>query len=452
MADKKLETTASVDGLQPVLPNQRSMKPKDYVMTFWSSGIIIQIMVIGLYLLPPSGVLNFQQVIVVGILSALICAACIAVNGDAGVRYGIPFIIQGRSCFGIKGSRIVAFIRSIPAVCWNGIGTWIGAQSIVVVTTQLFGFGNIWVSFVVVLVIQSVLAYKGINSIKIFNSIMSIVIFGMLIYFFYVVFATGKVNFASAMETKGSWGLPFLAGTLGAVANWTTVMVNSSDLTRHVFVAGGDSSVTKTNLLANAFGIIPPWMFMVLSGMFIGLATGASDPIEGLVQLSPSPAFGIILLIFIILAQVTSNLSLNILPPAMAFQDIFKLDWKKGVMLVAVLSVAVCPWVLYSSDYFFKFQNVYSSFLGPALGVMLADYYILRKKKVNLDLLYNEKGVYNYSHGFSTAGMIALVVSAVVAFFFLDYAWLVGFPLSMVLYLILKKMGIERKYEEEEKG
>ena len=74
MADKKIETTANIDGLQPVLPNQRSMKPKDYVMTFWASGIIIQIMVIGLYLLPPSGVLNFQQVIVVGILSALICA------------------------------------------------------------------------------------------------------------------------------------------------------------------------------------------------------------------------------------------------------------------------------------------------------------------------------------------------------------------------------------------
>ncbi|RGY97793.1 cytosine permease [Clostridium sp. AM58-1XD] len=443
--------SGNIDGLSPITEQQKTMKPMDYVMTFWSSGIIIQIMVIGLYLMPPSGGLNFQQVVMVGIISALICTSCIAINGDAGMRYGIPFIIQARSGFGIQGAKIVALIRSIPAICWNGIGTWIGAQSIVVVTDQLFGISNIWVSFIAILIIESWLAYKGVDSIKSFNSIMSVVIFCMLFYFFYIVFSTGKVDISSAMKAEGSWSWPFVAGIFGAVANWTTVMLNSSDLTRHVKVNGGSGAISRVNAFMNSFGIIPPWMFMVLSGVIIAIATGADDPIAGLVTLSPNPAFGIILLVFIILAQVTSNLSLNILPPALAFQDIFKIDWKKGVFVVGILSVAVCPWILYSSNYFFVFQNVYSSFLGPALGVMVADYYVMRKRKLNLELLYDVKGVYTYWNGFSCAGMIALIISAAVSFFFLSYAWAVGFPLAFVLYIILKKCGLERRYEEQER-
>ena len=148
---------------------------------------------------------------------------------------------------------------------------------------------------------------------------------------------------------------------------------------------------------------------MVLSGMLIGLATGAKDPIEGLVQLSPNPIFGIILLIFIILAQVTSNLTLNILPPALAIQDMFGLSWKNGIVIVGFLSVLTAPWLLFSSDYFFVFQNIYSCFLGPGLGVLIANYYFIQKQKLNLDLLYGKGNVYEYANGYSPAGMIALV-------------------------------------------
>lgn len=236
---------------------------------------------------------------------------------------------------------------------------------------------------------------------------------------------------------------------MGAAANFTTVVLSSSDLIRHIN-PGPKKKLVGSSMYANFFGIVPPWMFMVISGIIIGLASGATDPIEGLVELAPNPAFGIILLIFIIVAQITSNLTLNIMPPAIAVQEMFGLTWGKGVIVVGVLSVVSAPWILFSSDYFFVFQNIYSSFFGPATAVLIADYYIIRKRKINVDLLYDKEGVYNYVNGFSMAGIITLVVGAVVSFTFLDYSWLVGFPFSVVFYTLLKKSGIEKKFEAEE--
>jgi NCS1 family nucleobase:cation symporter-1 len=236
---------------------------------------------------------------------------------------------------------------------------------------------------------------------------------------------------------------------MGATANYTTIMLNASDIIRHI-KPRSQAHPGRDSAFANYFGIIPPWMFMFVSGIVIVLATGASEPIAGLVMLSPTPMFGVILLIFIILAQVTSNLTLNILPPALAFQDVFRINWKKGVILVAILSVAVCPWILFTSTYFFTFQNVYSCFLGPALGVMIADYYIIRKKKLNLSVLYDDKGIYTYRKGFSVAGMVSLGIGAIISGIFFNYSWLVGFPATVIIYTLLKRGGIEKAYEIKE--
>jgi len=445
MEDNK-NTKIDLDGINAIPMSHRTMSGMDYAMVFWSSTIIVQIMVIGLYILHPIGQLNFLQVIMVGLISSIILSFCMTYNGLPGIKYGIPFIVQARAGFGNNGARVIAFIRSIPAIAWNGIGCWIGAESLKVVTNQLFGVGNVWVYFFLILFLQSFLAYKGIKSIKWFDAAMSIVIFAMLFYFFFVVFKTGKVDISAGMQVKGNWTFAFWASVMGALANYTTAILNASDVMRHVKPKDPEKPI-RTSAFASFFGIIPPWMFMILSGMIIGLATGAKDPIEGLVQLAPNSAFGIILLLFIILAQVTSNLTLNILPPALAMQDIFKFSWKKGIIIVGFLSVLTCPWILFTSDYFFVFQNVYSCFLGPGFGVLIANYYIVNKQKYDLNLLYSNEA-YEFYKGYSPAAMIALVGGAVLAFFFMNYSWFVGFPTAFIIYVVLKKMGIESKYDE----
>jgi NCS1 family nucleobase:cation symporter-1 len=449
MKSTVVNSSIDLDGLNPIPFSHRTMSPMSYAMVFWSSTIIVQIMVIGLYLMPPHGTLNFIQTLVVGIVSGVIVSVMMVLNGDAGARYGIPYVIQARASFGVQGAKLTGIIRSIPAICWNGVCTWIGANALEVVTTRIFGWSHLWSYFIGLLILQAVLSYIGFKSIKWFDATMSIIIFIMLFYFFYVVFATGKVDFSKAMQNVGSWGLAFWAGVMGATANYTTVLLNSSDLIRHIDFKT-ERLIKGKNYFANMFGVIPPWMFMFFAGIIISLATGAQDPIDGLVTLAPSPAFGVLLLCFVILAQVTSNLTLNILPPALAFQEVFKIDWHKGIIVTTILSVLVCPWVLFTSEYFFVFQNIYSSFLGPILGVMISDYYFLRKKQLHIDALY-EGSKYQYVNGYSVLALISMVCGAIVSFIFLSYSWLIGFPFTLILYTILKKTcGAERKFEAEQ--
>lgn len=440
-----------LEGLSPIPITHRAMSPFSYATVMWSSTIIVQIMVIGLYLIPPHGRLNIVQTFIVGIISALIVSTMMALNGEPGLKYGIPFVIQTRAAFGTTGAKVVGFIRSMPAICWNGIASWIGAEALLVITKELFGFGNVWIYFIFVLVLQAILSWNGVVSIKWFDSIVSFLIFGLLAYFFIAAFATGKVDFTTALNFKGTWGLAFIAGIMGATANYTTVMLNISDLMRHVKPKSlKNKDVRAAGFFGNYVGVIPPWMVMFFSGIVISLATGATDPIQGLLQLAPNKFFGVLVMVFVVMAQVSSNLTEDIVPPAMAFQDVFKLTWRQGVVVVTVLSVLTFPWLLFSSKYFFVYQNIYSSFLGPILGVLIADYFVFRKRTYNLEELYDGEK-YQYKRGFSPLACITMICGAIVSFIFLNYSWLVGFPFSFFLYIILKRYTrLERKYEAEQ--
>ena len=447
----RAEKRVDLEGLNPVPFTHRTMTPFSYATVMWSSTIIVQIMVIGLYQMAPIGKLNFLQVMIAGIVSAVIVSLMMALNGEAGMKYGIPFVMQVRAAYGTKGAKVVGFIRSIPAICWNGIAAWIAAEALEVVTQELFGFSNVWVYFILVLVLQAVLSWNGVVSIKFFDALVSYVMIGMLLYFFITAFATGKVDFSEGMKTAGSWGLPWIAAVMGAIANYTTVLLNIGDLSRHIKPkAADDKSIRKASIHSQFLGVIPPWMIMFISGIIIALATGATDPIDGLMMLAPNKFFGIVVMLFIACAQISSNLTEDIVPPAMAFQDCFKTTWRQGVIIVTVLSVVTFPWVLFDSEYFFVFQNIYSSFLGPILGVLIADYFVFRKRTLNIKELYNGKA-YEYAGGFAPLAIITTLAGAVVSFIFLDYSWLVGFPFSFVFYIFLKKFTkAERKYEEEQ--
>jgi nucleobase:cation symporter-1, NCS1 family len=430
-----------LNGLDPISVSDRPMTLSTYVLSFWSTAIIIQVMAIGTFLL--QGGLNIYQVIAVGVISGILVAAFCTVNSFAGLKYGIPFIIQLRSSFGYRGAKVAYILRIVPAICWYGIGTWLGALAINQVMMTLFNLPEMkFPYFFFLTIVHIFLSYRGIKDITWFNATVATVICVILIYFFYLILVNGQLEFAKYTSTPGSWGWLFFGGISAAAANWATVMLNNSDLSRQLRPAKG-----KTSFLANFIGIIPPWISMVFIGLMIFVATGNDDPIAGLMALAPNPTFGIILMIFIILAQITSNLTTSVLPAALAFQDLFKVKWKTGVILSASLSAVTMPWVLFTSDWFFTFQNIYSSFLGPILGILLADYWIIRKGKLNLDDLYNqESGAYRYFKGFSITAMLSMILGAIISFSLLEVAWLVGLPSTFVIYILLKKVNLDAKF------
>lgn len=428
------------DSLLPVPAESRVFGPTSYVLMWWASLIVIQIFVLGANMMPPTGGLNIFQASVVLALAAVLVVAFFCINGTPGLKYGIPFAIQSRSAFGRRGAVVPTVLRILPAIAWYGVGSWIGALSINAVATTIFGFGNYTaVYFVLFTVVQTVIAWYGIKSIKVFDASMSVVIFAIMAYFLFVVVRREGVALEGAWLYEGSWGLPFWTALTAAVGILATVMLNISDLTRHLKPA-----TQKVSFFGHLLGVVPPWVFIFAMGVITATVAGQGDPVAGLMEVAPSAAIGIVLLVFIVLAQITTNLTINILPPTMVFQDIFNITWKQGTILTGVLSVVTFPWILLNSQWFFTFINFYAAFLGPILGIMVSDYWVVRKQRLSVEDLYADRGgAYWFRSGFSLAGYMTLIVASAVSLIFLNVSWFVGMPLAFVLHLALVKLGLD---------
>ncbi len=428
------------DGLRPIPSSGRIFSTGSYILMWWSSLIVIQAFVIGQGFLPPNGTMNIAQAFFVMLVAGLVAVVMFSLNGDAGNKYGIPYLIQSRASFGIRGSKIVEILRAVPALAWYGIGTWIAALSLDGILKTLAGFTAPWTVFtyfIALQALQTALAYGGIRTMKWFNVYGSLVIAAVMTYILVHIVSTHGFQIAESWQRAADWGPAFWAGLTTAIGILATVMLNISDMTRHL------STSSRANWLGHLFGVLPPWFFMLTLGIIAGASLGIWDPVQALMQLSPNPVVLVVLLAFILIAQFTTNLTINILPPALILMDTFKISWHKAVIVAGVLGILTCPWILLSNMQVFSgFILYYSALFGPVLGVMLADYYVVRKRQLVVEDLYATApgSPHWYQGGFKLAALVAVAVPGVVTMlWFLPVSWLVGLPAGFVLYLLLSR-------------
>lgn len=430
--------STSVQALAPVPEDKRIFGTISYTLMWWSSMIVIQAFVLGQGMLPPAGELNLIQALVVTFLAFLVILPVLfSLNAVPGLRMGIPYMVQCRPAFGFKGSYVAGAIRGIPAFFWYGIGSWIGASAITHLTNQFFGFGNIWVVFILFQIAQTFLAYYGIESIKWFETSMAVVIFIIMAYMLMTLVSHPSAGIKESWQHAGSWGMPFFLSLTAACGMIITTAVSISDFSRFL------TNKPSANWLGHVIGLFPPNFFIVILGILAAATSGIWDPVEALYSLAPSPLLGAILLIFIVLAQFTTNITNNIVAPAMTLIDIFKITWGRAVIITGVISILTCPWILLGSDNFFKFIAYYAAFLGPTLGILLADYYIVRKQQYNVEDLYKEQdGEYSYPRGYSKNGLISLVVGFIAAIMVFELSWIIGLLVSGIVYILLMRSAV----------
>ncbi len=434
------ESQNEPDSLRPISPDARIFSLGSYVLMWWSSLIVIQAFVLGQGFLPPNGSMNIFQAFLVMVLAVLVAVAMFSLNGAAGNKYGIPYLIQTRASFGVRGSKIVEFLRALPAIAWYGIGTWIAALSLDGILTTLADFtapSAKYIYFVALQAAQTVLAYGGIRTMKWFNVYGSLVIAAVMTYMLVHIVGTYGFQIEESWRRAADWGPAFWTGLTAAIGILATVMLNIGDMTRHLH------SSPRSNWLGHLFGVMPPWFFMLSLGIIAGASLGIWDPVQALMQLSPNPIALVILLAFILIAQFTTNLTINILPPALIFMDTFKIAWHQAVVVTGVLGILSCPWLLLANMQVFSgFILYYSALFGPILGVMLADYYVVRKRRLVVDDLYvaDATSKHWYQGGYKVAALVAVAVpSAITMIWFLPVSWLVGLPVGFVLYLLLNR-------------
>lgn len=420
----ELNKSSRRESLQPVPNDSRVFGLSTYIPFWISSMVVIQIFIVGQTFVPPNGSLNMFQAIVAACISAIIVALMFVVNSYPGMKYGIPFIVQARSPFGYIGARIASLIRVIPAVFWYGIGSWIGADAISYITESYWGWSVTPINFIMFLAVQTALAYFGIQAARWFNALLSVVVIGFLIYINVQLLSVGNLEVSASWQTAGSWGLPFYASITAAVGILLTGSINNADISRYL------KNSKRKNWIGHSAGIIPTFLLLVFTGILAAVVTGIWDPIQALVSVVPNPTVAVMMLIFIIVAQVTTNLTLNIIPPAMVLMETFNVRWGISTIIVGVLGIVTFPWVLLTNAVFNTFIGYYSAFLGPLLGILITDYYIVRKRKFAMSSLYETRTKYNW------LGLGSLVIGGAFGILFLPISWMVSLPISSFLYWI----------------
>ena len=443
IVENKEVNAALAETIKPeLLPTkERIMDRISYTAAFLGGCVSVGTFSMGASLI---GVLNMTQAIVAMIIGCLVIAVALVLIGNCGHKYGIPYTIQLRSSFGVSGVKIPGMLRAIPAIVWFGFQSWVGAGAINSCTKTLFGFDNLPVVFALFTILQVALSIKGFHGIKWMENISCIFILATLAYMFYVVKTKYGTEISETISgIEGTWGMPFWAGTTAFLGIYSTMIINGSDYAREV---KHDIGPFQTGTIY-AIAILPATLFMGLIGLMVSGATGNSDPVAVFSTTLDNKFLTIVTLLFIAFAQVTTNVLNNIVPPVYVLMDTFKITYKKAAILVGVLSVCTCPWVLVTEDSaagLALFTQIYSAFLGPIFAVMATDYYILRRRKLDLNVLYNTQGCFK---GVNLAAVIAILIGAVVSLFFVTISWYVSLiPTALSYYLLMKYMKVAEPF------
>jgi NCS1 family nucleobase:cation symporter-1 len=411
-----------------------------------------------------AGGMNWLQALLTIALGNIIVLVPMVLNAHAGTKYGIPFPVLARASFGTSGSNIPALLRAIVACGWFGIQTWIGGQAfnslIIIILPEwaVFSWGPI-IGFLLFWGMNVYFIVKGIDSIRWLESFgapfLLLVGIGLLAWAYVNAGGFGPIlSQPSKFKTAGEFWKFFIPSLTGMVGYWATVSLNIPDFTRY-------AKNQKSQMLGQAIGL-PPSM---IAFSFIGIAvTSATVVIYGeaiwdpvvLLSKFENPVVVAISLVSLIIATLTTNIAANVVSPANDFANLSPkhISFVKGGLITAVLGIMMMPWKLLSdySSYIFGWLVGYSSFLGPIAGILICDYFIIRKKYLNAKDLYDPEGEYAYTNGFNIKAIIALAAGVFIALIGLivpslvllyDYAWFVGFTAAFFLYRFLMIKSIK---------
>jgi NCS1 family nucleobase:cation symporter-1 len=226
---------------------------------------------------------------------------------------------------------------------------------------------------------------------------------------------------------------------------YSTMMLNVSDYSREL--EGGVKRGPLTTIYA--MSILPCTLFMGLIGLMVSGATGVADPIQVFSSAVDNKPLLIATLLFITFAQVTTNVLNNVVPPTYVLMDVFKLSFRSSAIIVGLLAFGTFPWELVKDESAAGLQlfvQTYSAFLGPIFAVLVVDYYIIRRRNLNLSKLYDENGPYR---GVNYAGIVASLVGAAVALGFSSVSWYASLiPAGLSYWLLMNNWGACRRFLE----
>ena len=405
-----------------------------------------------------AGGMSWKQAIGTILLGNLIVLIPMILNAHAGTKYGIPFPVYVRASFGVRGANVPAVLRALVACGWFGIQAWIGGQAIYSMLSVLWPSsanhaGVSWACFFAFWLMNIAVIWRGIETIKFLEGVGAPFMLGVgLVLLWWITRRAGGLgpvlSTPSKFKTTGEFFRFFVPSLTGMVGFWATVALNIPDFTRY-------AKSQKAQMMGQALGL--PTAMTLYS--FIGVAvTSASVVLFGQAIWNPvallgrfhEPVIASIALVALLVATLNTNVAANVVSPSNDFSNLNPrlISFRTGGLITGVVGILMMPWKLLTdfNSYIFGWLVGYSALLGPIAGIMIADYFIVRSRTLNLTALYERGGIYEYSRGFNWCAMTALGLGVATALIGLllpslrwlyDYAWFVGFVISAGAYCLL---------------
>ncbi|MEO6583517.1 MAG: NCS1 family nucleobase:cation symporter-1 [Ferruginibacter sp.] len=467
------------EDLAPIPLERRTWNTWNYVALWVSMSLCIPTYMLASSLI--QGGMNWWQSILTIFLGNTVVLVPMILNGHAGAKYGIPFPVFARASFGTKGANIPAMLRAIVACGWFGIQTWIGGFAIYqmlklwipALTTlpQVFpaSMGLLTgpaICFFLFWLLNMFVVYLGVDSIKkllVFKAFfLPIAALALLFWAINAVHGLGPILAQpSKFATSNDFWNFFFPALTGMVGFWATLSLNIPDFTRYAKsqraqINGQAIGLPASMTLFSFIGVVVTSATVIIYGETIW------DPVV-LAEKFSSKILVSVAMVAVAISTLATNIAANIVSPANDFANISpqKISFKTGGYITGVIGVLIMPWKLIAdpSGYIFTWLVGYSSLLGPVGGIMIADYYFLRKQHLLVEQLYLHKGLYRFKNGYNIIAIVALLagilpnvpgflvtirvleagtVPAWVAHLY-HYAWFVGFFVSGILYIILNR-------------
>ena len=409
------------EDLLPTTQAQRHWAWKDYAALWVGMVVCVPTYTMASSMLDQG--FTWQMAVWLVFLANLIVLVPMLLIGRVGPKYGIPFPVLARASFGVKGASLPAVLRGLVACGWFSINCYFGALA-------LHGFLNIlgmglagpadgqtistsqFMCFLAFWAVHIYFIWKGPESIRKLEVIAaplmiiaSIVLVAVLLY----RVPAGQLFNLPAKVVEG--GPKTWAALTGLVGFWATLALNIPDFTRF-------AKSQKDQVIGQAVGLPLP---MALFSMVGVIGFSASSILYGKAQLFPdglltqmgSVAAGVGLLV-ILLANLTTNVAANLVSPSYDFSNLApsKISFRTGGLIAAVIGLLFMPWKLLatSGGYLFTWLGGYGTLLGAIAGILLVDYYLVRRTELKVDDLYRRGGDYEYSGGWNVQALVAFAL------------------------------------------
>jgi nucleobase:cation symporter-1, NCS1 family len=417
--------------------------------------------------------LNFVLAIGIG---SLVIFFLMSLVGNAGVRTGVPYPVLARASFGTFGANVPALVRAIVACFWYGAQTSAASGAIVALlvrndalmsfhqSSHMLGHSTLEViCYVIIWALQLLIIQRGMETVRRFQDWAGPAVWiMMLVLSIYLIVKSGTFSFGSEipkdvlLKQTADAGVPGEPGSFGALAavaaTWITyfaaLYLNFCDFSRY---AKSEADLRKGNLWGLPINLLA---FCLVAG----ITTTAAFTVYGEVLLHPDQIsakfdnwfLALLAALTFAVATLGINVVANFVSPAFDFANVFpkKINFKRGGYIAAAIALVLYPWAPWQTGAA-QFVNFIGATMGPVFGIMMVDYYLIRKGALDVSALYQEDGEFRFQNGWHVKAFVAFFVgmifssilptfTTILPSWWGVYGWFFGVAIAGAIYYALR--------------